>query len=119
METRKLMNMEDKFFNVFSGWFNADLVNVDDPQEVEDTADSCAADLVRNIPDIDATIVMLTNMLDDLTPALIGKFMNAGLIDWLWDEETKQTLRRAIELIIAALPFYQGRLEAAQPSKPF
>ncbi len=110
MEIKKLMNMEDKFFNVFSGWFNADLVNIDDPQEVADTADSCAADLVRDIPDIDAVIAMLSGMLDAWTPAIIGRFINAGLIDWLYDAPTEQTLRHVVELIIADLPYYQSRL---------
>ena len=50
------MNIEDKFFHVFSGWFDADLVNIDNPQEVEDTAASCAADLVRNISDIEKVL---------------------------------------------------------------
>lgn len=108
------MTTEDKFFNVFSGWFNADLVNIDNPAEVEDTADSCAADLVRNIPDTDAVIVMLSGMLDAWTPAIIGRFINAGLIDWLYDAPTEQILRHVIELIIADLPYYQGRPKAFQ-----
>ncbi len=107
------MNMEDNFFNVFSGWFNADLVNIDDPQAVEDTADSCAADLVRNIPNIDAVIALLSGMLDAWTPAIIGKFMNAGLIDWLWDEPTELILKHVLRLIIAELRY----IRAAQ--KPF
>jgi len=93
------MDMEDKIFNVFSGWFDSDLVNVDNPQEVEEAASSCAADLVRNIPDISATVEML---------------MNAGLIDWLYDEPTEQILKHVIELIIAELKYYEGHPEAFQ-----
>ncbi len=108
------MDMEDKIFNVFSGWFDSDLVNVDNPQEVEEAASSCAADLVRNIPDISATVEMLSDMRDAWTPAIIGKFMNAGLIDWLYDEPTEQILKHVIELIIAELKYYEGHPEAFQ-----
>ena len=58
---------------------------------------------------------MLSDMLNAWTPAIIGKFMNAGLIDWLWDEPTEQVLKRVIELIIVDLRYYQGHPEAFQP----
>ena len=108
------MGTEDKIFNVFSGWFNSDLVTIENPQEVQEAASSCAVDLVRNIPDIGATVGMLSDMLDAWTPAIIGKFMNAGLIDWLYDRPTEQILKHVIELIIAELRYYKGHPEAFQ-----
>ena len=109
------MDIEDKIFNVFSGWFNSDLVNIDNPQEVEDAAGSCAADLVRNICDISAVISRLSDMLNNWTPALVLKFINATLVEWLYDERSKQTLKRVLMLIIADLKHYQGRPETCQP----
>lgn len=110
--------MEDSILNVFSGWFDSDLVNVDNPQEVEDAAYSCAADLVRNIPDIGAVITRLTAMQDAWTPAIIGRFINAGLIDWLYDEPTEQTLKNVLVLIIAELKHHQSQAEAFQQGTP-
>ncbi len=113
------MNMEDKIFNVFSGWFNSDLINIENPQEVEDAAGSCAADLVRNIPDTEAVIVRLTEMLNNWTSALVLRFINVTLVDWLYDEPSEQTLKHVLRLVIADLRYYQGHPEAAQPSKLF
>jgi len=108
------MGTEDKIFNVFSGWFNSDLVNIDNPQEVEDAAGSCAADLARNIPDTSAVIMRLSDMLNNWTPALVLKFINVTLVEWLYDEPSEQTLKHVIELVIADLKYYQGHPEAFQ-----
>lgn len=104
--------MEDKIFNVFSAWFDSDLVNVDSPQEVEDAAASCAADLVRNLPDIEAVITRLTEMQSNWTPDLVLRFISAGQIDWLYDKPTEQVLKRVLVLIIVDLRYYQGHPEA-------
>jgi len=109
------MNMEDKIFNVFSGWFNVDLVDITSPQEVEDAAGSCAADLVRNIPNIDGVINRLTEMLNNWTPDLVLRFMNVTLVDWLFDEPSEQTLKHVLQLVIADLKYYKGNAEAYQP----
>ncbi len=103
------MNMEEKIFNVFSGWFNSDLINIENPQEVEDAASSCAADLARDIPDIEAVITRLNEMLDNWTPALVLRFINVTLVDWLYDEPSEQTLKHVLRLVISELRYYQGQ----------
>ncbi len=79
------MDRDDKFFNVFTGWFDSDLINRDNPQAVEDAAASCAADLVRNLPDIQATITRLSEMLDNWTPALVLRFIQQPQVEWMED----------------------------------
>lgn len=100
------MTRDEIIFNVFTGWFNSDLVDVDNPQEVEVAAASCAADLVRNLPDTQATITRLTEMLDHWTPALVLQFIHATDLDWLYDEPTEQALKHVLRLVTDHLRWY-------------
>lgn len=97
------MSLDDTIFNVFSGWFDSDLINIENPQEVESAALACADDLFHRLPDVQATITRLTEMLDHWTPALVLRFIQHTQVDWMEDEASEETLKHVLRLIIADL----------------
>jgi hypothetical protein len=95
--------LEPEFFTVFDAWFNADVINLSDSQEVEHTARICAADLKNKIHDLENLIDHLTILLEIWEPKAMMEFVNATDADWLHDAETEQILKKILRIIIAEL----------------
>lgn len=58
------MDTEAHIFNTFTAWFDADLLDIDDPQAVQDATGAWANDLIHRVPDVGAVIAALSGMLD-------------------------------------------------------
>src|ERR1035437_7207226 len=91
------------FFQVFCSWFNVDLIDLRDTQEVDRAAGICASDLAKQVPDVDGLIRGLNRMLSEWAPSTIMQFIHATDTDWLADAETEHILRRIVEGIVAGL----------------
>lgn len=102
------MDVEAIIFNTFTAWFDSDLIDVDDPQAVQDATGAWANDLIRSIPDVGAVIAVLSGLRDAWTPAAVGRFIRATHVDWLADGPTEQTLKNVLEVVVADLKGHQA-----------
>lgn len=101
------IKIDPKFFNVFGAWFNVDLIDLDDLQEVRSVAGTCASDLSKQIPDLDTLIADLSRMLEQWNPQIVMQFMNVTDVDWLFSEQTEQTLKYVIAEVITGLRYFR------------
>lgn len=103
----KEINIEPVFFTVFSAWFDADLIDLDDDKEVKIAAGICASDLNKQVTNLNKLISELQEVVDSWDPALIMLFINAARTDWLADEELENSLKHILEEIIKGLKHFQ------------
>jgi hypothetical protein len=69
--------LDQNFFNIFDTWFNCDVVDLYDSQEVENAARACAGDLKENRFDLDNLMTQLTKVLETGEHKTIMKFIDA------------------------------------------
>lgn len=99
--------LDQNFFNIFAAWFDSDVVDIYDPQEVENAARACAGDLKQNHFDLGGLIRELTEFLETWDSQRILKFINATNVDWLFDERTEHILKDALVITIDELKYHQ------------
>jgi hypothetical protein len=97
--------LNQEFFNVFTAWLHADVINFRDSQEVEDAARTCAADLKTRRFVLGDLIAELTRILETWELKDRMKFIDAT--DWLYDAETDQILKNILAIMINDLKYYQ------------
>src|SRR5262245_48019148 len=107
-----MSDLDQDFFHIFDTWFNCDVIDLYDSQEVESAARACAGELNRSHFDLENLIAQLTKVLETWDPQIIMKFINATNVDWFFDQKTEQILKEILSIIIDELKYYrnlQGR----------
>jgi hypothetical protein len=99
--------LDRQFLLVFCAWFNVDLIDLTDAEEVKNTAGVCASDLMKQHPDPDKLIADLTRALAQWNPSIAMQFIKATNTDWLFDEETEQILKGIVSTIIEGLVYFR------------
>jgi len=95
--------LDAAFLNTFGAWFNVDLIDIRDAQEVEDAARACAVDYKTNIAEPEKLIAQLTKALETWEPKTVMEFIRATDVDWLFDAETERRLKEILVIIIDEL----------------
>jgi hypothetical protein len=100
--------LDSNFYLVFGAWFNVDLINLSDSEEVEGNARTCAVDLINKSFDPGKLIAELTEVLDTWELGTIMKFIRASDVDWKYDKKTEQILKEVISIMIDELKYHQN-----------
>lgn len=103
-----MLDLDQNFFHIFGTWFNSDVIDLDNSQEVENAARACAGDLKRSHFNLENLIAQLTKALDTWEPQTIIKVINATDVDWYSDQDTEQILKDILSIIIDELKYYQN-----------
>ena len=114
------MKIDPIFFEVFAAWFNVDVIDLDDPRDLQRAASLCASSLSTRIPDLDALIRDLSRFLDEWHPKRVIPFIEATYTNWFFDEQTECSLRYIITEIIEGLKYHrrsQSKSKEEQRSK--
>ena len=101
MQVEHNIALDTIFFDVFGAWFNVDLIDIDDPDELEKLAMACAADLRFRVADTAGLIASLK--ICAASEILDVKFSDATDVDWNFDERTQNILKTIISSIIEEL----------------
>lgn len=103
------MGTEARMFNTFTAWFDSDLINVDDPQAVEDAMGAWANDLISSIPmSVPSSLRCRVCGTPGRPPPSAGSSGPPMLTGWLADGPTEQTLKNVLEVVVADLKGHQA-----------
>lgn len=103
------IKIDPAFRNVFMAWFNVDVVNLRDREDVESAAGACASDLSGKVHNLDELITDLSTLLREWNPQIVMWFCDVTHTDWFFDDETEDTLKSIINEVIKELRFQKSR----------
>lgn len=88
-----------EFFSIFSARFDADLIDITDKRALENGIRACAFDTLQRVEDVQAVVFYLERILENWNGQNIAPFIEATNLDWLFDDQTEQSLRFIIQAI--------------------
>ena len=106
-----VVKIDPRILHSFSAWFNVDLVNLADGEEVEDLAGTVAADLMKHGMEADLIIGNLSAALEGWTSSVTMQFIHATDVDWLWDDATEAQLKSIVAKTIEGAQTLKARAQ--------
>lgn len=103
------VQIDSKILRSFSAWFNGDLVDLADVDEMEHLAGIVADDLILDGMEADVIMANLSAALEGWTSWVAMQFVRATNVDWLCDEATEAQLKSIVAKTIEGAQVLQAR----------
>lgn len=104
-----VIQIDPRVLHSFSAWFDVDLVDLADVNEMESLAGTVAADLMQRGMEADAIIGNLSAALEGWTSWVAMQFIRATNVDWLCDEATEAQLKSIVAKTIEGAQVLQAQ----------
>lgn len=102
------MNIDVEIFGTSVAALDADLIDLDDAEELEDAAYVAASNLCKNsnldVKEIVSVLKQSIAGVDNNEFALL--LTKATNVDWLYDDETMESLRLVTEKLLEGIEYY-------------
>ncbi len=105
------MDIDPVFFEEFTAWFHADLIDADDQEKLREAAHFCASALSQRA-NPDDLINYLSGFLKAWHQDMIMRCIEATDVDWLADEEEEGLLKYIVTEITDGLKYYSQNRSA-------
>jgi hypothetical protein len=103
------MALNHEFFRIFGVYFDVDLLEPGNIQQIQTEAAHCASHLNNQIVELPTLIQDLSEFVDELDLEAMKRFVEVTNVDWFIDEESKKLLKDIVSEIIKNLKIIQSR----------
>lgn len=103
------MTLNHEFFRIFGVYFDVDLLEPGNIQQIRTEAAHCALHLNNQIVELPALIQDLSEFVDELDYEVMKRFVEVTNVDWFIDEESKKLLKDIVSEIIKNLKIIHSR----------
>ena len=107
------VQIDPRILNSFCAWFNGDLIDLADVDEMESLAGTVAADLMQDGMEADAIVANLSAALEGWTSRVAMQFVRYTNVDWLCDDATEAQLKSIVAKTIEGAHVIQARAQKA------
>ena len=100
---KRFPNLDDELFLIFGTWFNSDLIDINNEQELLDLAGTCAQHLYKAKLDIAGIRDDMQGLLTEWNFHNAKSFEDASSVHWFNNHHSEQLLQRILRQLVLEL----------------